>query len=359
VVTWRRLAAGRPTVAFCCTKAHAANLTAEFCSAGVRAVAVTDSTPLDLRKEIWDQLRSGEIEVVCSVMLISYGWDCPPASCAILARPTKSEGLYIQMGGRVLRIFPGKVDAIVLDHAGNTDRHGSLLEDRHWTLEDRPARQVAPGQEMKTCPECKAMFTGFVCPECGFTFERNERTITIDRSVDMVEIPFRPPVFSSVANADEYFSKIAQHGKAFGINFQVDIAARKAVEATCASGSKPGQIFYKCRGLQHLRMQHLAANGELPPIHLGESEIRMRLRKSGGAQPIPDDWWPSAEMKDRLRYTGAALVIDEPEEEMEPMVAWGPIDVVDNPVRKPVMSATSQRYVPRKIMPFYLDEGDL
>ena len=36
--------------------------------------------------------------------------------------------LYIQQGGRVLRPHPGKDDALVLDHAGNTARFG-LLED--------------------------------------------------------------------------------------------------------------------------------------------------------------------------------------------------------------------------------------
>jgi superfamily II DNA or RNA helicase len=293
VATWLRLAKGRPTVAFCVTKAHAANLAAEFRRSGVRAVDVNDSTSMDTRKVIWGQLRTGEIEVVCSVMLISYGWDCPPVSCAIMARPTKSEALYIQMGGRILRIFPGKLDAIVLDHTGNTDRHGSLLEDRNWTLEDRPPRQVAPGQEMKTCPECHWMFRGMKCSECGFTTERKERTITYDRTAEMVEVPFRPVVYSSIAGDEDYYAKIAQHGRAFGINFNVDAATRKTVEATCASGNRPGQIFYKCQSLQHLRMQHLAAYGELPPIRLSEAEIRLRLIKSGGAQPVPKDWWPS------------------------------------------------------------------
>ena len=36
--------------------------------------------------------------------------------------------LFIQQGGRVLRPYPGKTDALVLDHAGNTRRFG-LLED--------------------------------------------------------------------------------------------------------------------------------------------------------------------------------------------------------------------------------------
>lgn len=46
------------------------------------------------------------LKVVSSVGVISYGWDCPIVSCAILARPTQSLALYLQQVGRVLRPWP-------------------------------------------------------------------------------------------------------------------------------------------------------------------------------------------------------------------------------------------------------------
>ncbi|KKK97615.1 hypothetical protein LCGC14_2650940, partial [marine sediment metagenome] len=52
----------------------------------------------------------------------------------ILARPTKSFGLYLQMAGRTLRPFPGKENALVLDHAGATYIHGFIHEEVNWSL---------------------------------------------------------------------------------------------------------------------------------------------------------------------------------------------------------------------------------
>ena len=46
------------------------------------------------------------LQVVCSVGVVSYGWDEPIVSCAILARPTMSLALYLQQVGRVLRPWP-------------------------------------------------------------------------------------------------------------------------------------------------------------------------------------------------------------------------------------------------------------
>lgn len=62
--------------------------------------------------------------------------NCPPCSCAILARPTESLALFLQQCGRILRPSPGKTDALILDHAGNTLKHGFPEDDRVWSLKD-------------------------------------------------------------------------------------------------------------------------------------------------------------------------------------------------------------------------------
>jgi len=46
----------------------------------------------------------------------------PQLSVAVVARPTTSRSLYVQMVGRVLRPFPGKRGALVLDVAGVSSR---------------------------------------------------------------------------------------------------------------------------------------------------------------------------------------------------------------------------------------------
>lgn len=58
-----------------------------------------------------------------TVMGNTEGWDAPWCSAAVIARPTQSASLYTQMVGRVLRPWPGKDDALVLDVVGIAGRH--------------------------------------------------------------------------------------------------------------------------------------------------------------------------------------------------------------------------------------------
>src|SRR5205814_94618 len=111
-------------------------------------------------------------------MVLTEGWDCPDVSCLILARPTRSLGLFRQMVGRVLRPAPGKSDAIILDHSGSVFTLGLPDDDIEWTLDEdnRPvnkthaARAAAGvGPALVDCPECHAVrLRGRQCVVCGW-----------------------------------------------------------------------------------------------------------------------------------------------------------------------------------------------
>jgi superfamily II DNA or RNA helicase len=68
---------------------------------------------------------AGEVQVLFSCTRLSEGWDQPPVSAGILARPTTHQGLFIQQVGRLLRPCPeiGKTDAVVLDPTGVLFKH--------------------------------------------------------------------------------------------------------------------------------------------------------------------------------------------------------------------------------------------
>jgi DNA repair protein RadD len=104
-----------------------------------------------------------------TVDVVSEGFDIPAASCAILLRPTKSLGLYLQQVGRVLRPAPGKQHAIILDHVGNVSRHGFPDDHREWSLTDGVrTRSVQAAPSVRTCPACFAAFKPApICPCCG------------------------------------------------------------------------------------------------------------------------------------------------------------------------------------------------
>jgi DNA repair protein RadD len=55
--------------------------------------------------------------VLSNVDLAGEGVDIPAIEAAILLRPTKSLSLYLQQVGRALRLFDGKSEAVILDHA--------------------------------------------------------------------------------------------------------------------------------------------------------------------------------------------------------------------------------------------------
>ena len=121
---WFRLGERRKTVVFAVNVAHSLHIRDEFRKAGVLAEHLDGTTPREHRKRILKELATGKINLISNVGVLGEGWDCPEVSCAILARPTKSLGLFRQMIGRILRPAPGKTDAIVLDHAGGVFAHG-------------------------------------------------------------------------------------------------------------------------------------------------------------------------------------------------------------------------------------------
>ena len=123
VSKFKEYATGRKGVAFCCNVEHCKHLAEEFRSQGIAAAAVWgDMEPAD-RKQALADLKSGLIQVAVSCGVLTEGFDEPSIDVIVMARPTKSPGLYIQCVGRGLRLWPGKENCLVLDFS---DRGHSL-----------------------------------------------------------------------------------------------------------------------------------------------------------------------------------------------------------------------------------------
>lgn len=167
VSNWVRLAEGRRTVVFAASVEHSRAIRDSFMAAGYAAEHVGGDTPEDERAAILRRIASGETRIVCNYGVLTEGWDCPAVEVCILARPTKSLGLYLQMIGRVLRTLEGKLGALVLDHAGATFTHGFATQPRIWTLDATPRRDDLPS--IRRCPACFAVaeLGPAECPECG------------------------------------------------------------------------------------------------------------------------------------------------------------------------------------------------
>lgn len=170
---YRRLASGRPAIAFCVSVRHAELVAHEFRCAGLRAAHISGESNDFIRRDLIDGLGSGRLDVLTSAELIGEGVDIPVLGAAILLRPTHSLSLHLQQVGRPLRWQEGKT-AIILDHVGNTLRHGLPDDEREWTLRSLPKvkkRLVSPSIRVKQCPVCFcAHEPRSECPSCGHVY---------------------------------------------------------------------------------------------------------------------------------------------------------------------------------------------
>lgn len=137
------LMAGRRTLLFAASVAHAERLCEIFNrhkADSARFVCAT--TPSDKRRQIFDDYRNGEFQILTNVGIATEGFDEPGIEVIVQARPTKSRCLYAQMIGRATRPLTGTVDGIdaaagrraaiaesrkpfceVIDFVGNSGRH--------------------------------------------------------------------------------------------------------------------------------------------------------------------------------------------------------------------------------------------
>lgn len=111
----QELARDRRTIAFCVTVNHARHLSQALNALGVPAGVVHGAMASDARARALSELRSGKLQVLCNVAVLTEGFDDPGVSCVAMARPTRSAGLYAQCVGRGTRLNPGKSDCLILD----------------------------------------------------------------------------------------------------------------------------------------------------------------------------------------------------------------------------------------------------
>jgi superfamily II DNA or RNA helicase len=109
--------------------------------------------------------------VLCSCALIDEGLDVPSVSVVIQLRPTQSLVLDRQQIGRGMRPEPGKV-LTVLDHVGNTFRHGLPEQEPEWSLAGVPKKPRIAPLLVRTCRACGAFsaLRARSCSTCGHTW---------------------------------------------------------------------------------------------------------------------------------------------------------------------------------------------
>ncbi|MEU8688843.1 DEAD/DEAH box helicase [Streptomyces sp. NPDC048665] len=134
---YSQFASDRAGIVFTPTVDTAKSMAEVLSSRGIRTAAVWGDMPKEERADALSAYAAGDVQVLANCMVLTEGFDAPWASCAVIARPTKSAALYVQMVGRVLRPWEGKRDALVLDVMGASTRH------KLATLADLTERELA------------------------------------------------------------------------------------------------------------------------------------------------------------------------------------------------------------------------
>lgn len=121
VEAFRKHDNGTPAVLFAPTVEAADYFGEALKGAGVPTEGLYGETSPAVRRQRFMRHREGETRVLTTCTALAEGWDCPPAGLGMLVRPTKHEGLFVQIFGRFLRPWPGKSHALLLDFVGATD----------------------------------------------------------------------------------------------------------------------------------------------------------------------------------------------------------------------------------------------
>ncbi len=194
---WLKLAGDKKTMVFAVNVAHSKALRDEFIHKGVQAEHLDAHCDDEVREETLNRFRSGETQVICNVGLYTEGTDIPEIECIVLARPTKSLGLHLQMMGRGARPFPGKDSFMILDHGGSIDRLGYYEDEIEWSLSGKAnsaKKKIIRKKEKKirNCKMCSFLFTGSRCPQCGHEIEEYKKLIEAEEA-ELVQIGKKRP----------------------------------------------------------------------------------------------------------------------------------------------------------------------
>lgn len=143
------------TIVFAVDINHAELLKTAFQNEGFTTEALHSKSEED-DNEVIEKFKRGYIKVLVSVLKLTTGFDVPETDLAIIARPTKSQNLYKQMVGRVLRTVDFEKTGI--------DKRFAILLDCGNVIENlrKPLEPIIPKNELEKkiqklkCKNCES-----------------------------------------------------------------------------------------------------------------------------------------------------------------------------------------------------------
>lgn len=144
-MTWR------PGIHFETTIEQCEEASQRYIEAGVRSAVISSRTLPEERARLFEAYSRGELDMLCSPTVLAEGFDSPRAEVCVLRRMVDHVGDFLQRVGRVLRPFPGKQRALLIDCCNATTKktHGLPTDDRVYSLTGKGIQSVEEAQEAK------------------------------------------------------------------------------------------------------------------------------------------------------------------------------------------------------------------
>lgn len=257
VEKWLKHGEDRQTLVFGANVAHSRLLADQFRESGVSAAHVDGYTPTEEREEIIRAYRKGAFKVLCNVGVLTKGFDAPETACVVIARPTKSLMLHLQIIGRGLRPAEGKQDCIIIDHAGNCIRNGLPTEELPTELHDGKSKRNIDrrerddvAKEPKPCQSCGYLKTEHACPMCGFKPERKQDIES--RDGELVEVTSGKGKKWTTEQLSEFYSELLGFCQ--------------------TKGYSPGWAYHKCKAYAGRAPRNTR---QIPPRHPSDGTMRI------------------------------------------------------------------------------------
>jgi superfamily II DNA or RNA helicase len=256
-----KYASGRKALVFTPTIEVAEAVAKALVRNGVAAEAVSNECAPEERRGAVARLRSGETSVLVNCTLFTEGFDVPDVSCIVIARPTKSKVLYVQMIGRGMRKSLGKEDCLVLDLTGATERHDLFSIDSLFGVDLRPGESLTEGLMRRDVERVAA------------TLAEEERGQLVASAIEVVR-------------AHKLHWAAAPDGALFVLSFGADhgsLIVRKAYDGTWTVTRRMGKAHYYvtkviARGVD-LPTATLTAEGQVPMQSRALVEVGAKWRK--------------------------------------------------------------------------------
>jgi DNA repair protein RadD len=184
---------GKHVLVFCVFVHEAEELRDKLNESGIVSATVSAKTPKQERKQILEDFKAGKIKVITNVGTLTTGFDFPELDMVVLARPTKSIALYMQMVGRAMRLHENKPYAIIVDICNNYQNFGKVETFKFIETKKNLHRLVSDNG-----------------PLTGFDFY-NQKDLELRNYEGMKEKEFSTDIIAFGKYKGEHVSKLPQH----------------------------------------------------------------------------------------------------------------------------------------------------